>query len=104
MPDGTADVSVTQNTALHRYEIRVDGAPAGFAQYLTPEPTHLDFVHTEIDDAYAGQGLAGVLVRSALDDVRGQGKRAIPHCPFVASYIRKHPEYEDITDWPQSQG
>lgn len=101
MEDGTADVTVAQNTAQHRYEIRVGGAPAGFAQYLTHDRTHLDFVHTEIDDAYAGQGLAGVLVRSALDDVRAQGKRAIPHCPFVASYIRKHPEYDDITDWPE---
>ncbi|MGZ4476441.1 MAG: GNAT family N-acetyltransferase [Nocardioides sp.] len=101
MEDGTADVTVAQNTSQHRYEIRVGGAPAGFTQYLTRDRTHFDFVHTEIDDAYAGQGLAGVLVRTALDDVRAQGKRAIPHCPFVASYIHKHPEYEDITDWPE---
>ena len=36
--------------------------------------------------------------RFALDDVREQGKRIVPICPFVHSYIEKHPEYQDIAD------
>ncbi|GAB2975684.1 GNAT family N-acetyltransferase [Nocardioides montaniterrae] len=94
------DISIARADERHRYEIHVDGELAGFAQYLVPDATHLDFVHTEIDPAYAGQGLAGQLVKVALDDVRAQGKRAIPHCPYVASYIRKHPEYADLADFP----
>lgn len=92
----------------HRYEIRDLGADdggtdalAGFAEYRLPDDVHVDFVHTEVDDAYAGQGLASHVVAFALADVRAQGKRIIPHCPYVASWINKHPgEYDDITDWP----
>lgn len=94
------DVEVVDVPDLGRFEIRVDGALAGFAQYVRPDAGHIDFVHTEISDAYAGQGLAGKLATAALNEVRATGRRAIPHCPFIASFITKHPEYEDITDWP----
>ena len=88
----------------HRYEIRDDQADepvAGFAEYRLPDDAHVDFVHTEVDDAYAGQGLASKLVAFALADVRAQGRRIVPHCPYVAGWIKKHPgEYDDLVDWP----
>ena len=38
---------------------------------------------------------------AALTDVRESGKRVIPHCPYVAGWIKKHPDlFDDITDWP----
>jgi predicted GNAT family acetyltransferase len=60
-------------------------------------------VHTEVSEAYGGQGLAGKLVAFALDDVRTQGKRIIPECPYVANWLRKNGEaagFAEITDWP----
>jgi uncharacterized protein len=53
-------------------------------------------VHTEIDPAREGAGLGQALVAGALDDVRGQGRRVRPICPFVAKYIARHPEYADL--------
>ena len=94
------NIEVVDVPDLGRFEIRVDGAVAGFTQYVIPDPEHVDFIHTEISDAYAGQGLAGKLATAALGAVRTSGRRAIPHCPFIASFIQKNPEYEDITDWP----
>ena len=82
----------------HRYEIRDGAELAGFTQYRLPDDEHVDFVHTEVDDKYAGQGLAGGVVEFALADVRAQGKRIIAHCPYVAKWLTKHPEYDDITD------
>ena len=82
----------------HRYEIRDGETLAGFTQYRLPDDVHVDFVHTEVDDAYGGRGLAGELVAAALADVREQGKRIIAHCPYVARWLTKHPEYDDITD------
>ena len=93
-------IEVVDVPDLGRFEIRVDGVLAGAAYYRIPDPQHVDFVHTEVDDAYAGQGLAGRLAAASLDQLRAEGRRAIPHCPFYASFIKKHPEYEDITDWP----
>ncbi|MER5259758.1 GNAT family N-acetyltransferase [Streptomyces sp. NPDC002855] len=81
----------------HRYEILVDGKAAGFTAYRDRDHQRV-FFHTEIDDAFAGQGLASILVREALTDVRASGLRIVPICPYVAKFLQKHREFDDITD------
>ena len=87
--------TVVHNPAESRYEIHVDGTVAGFTQYR-PTPGVIDFVHTEIDDAYEGQGLGGQLARGALDDVRANGHKVIATCPFIKGWIAKHDDYQDL--------
>ena len=87
--------SVTDNPDRHRFEIVVDGAVAGFAAYRTRENA-IVFTHTEIDPAYEGQGLGSRLARGALDTVRERGVRVYAQCPFIAGYIDKHPEYQNL--------
>lgn len=82
---------------LHRYEILVDGELAGFTEYRDRGEQRV-FYHTEIDDAFAGQGLAFRLVQHALTDVRDTGHRAVPVCPYVAKFLTKQTEFADITD------
>ncbi|MEQ6903348.1 GNAT family N-acetyltransferase [Nocardioides sp. YIM 152588] len=99
--DQTGDRIQTRHAPeRHRYEILDGDHRVGFTVYRLPDDEHVDFVHTEIDEGYAGRGLAGRLIAFALADVRAQAKRIIPHCPFVAGWIGKHPEYEGITDRP----
>lgn len=93
-----SDITYVHAPDQHRYEIRDGDVLAGFAEYRIPDEDHVDFVHTEVDDAYGGQGLAGGVVAFALADVRERGKRIIAHCPYVAKWLTKHPEYDDITD------
>ncbi|MFG1807897.1 GNAT family N-acetyltransferase [Streptomyces sp. NPDC049040] len=81
----------------HRYEILVDGRLAGFTEYRDRDMQRV-FFHTETDEAFTGQGLASVLVRQALNDVRRSGMRIVPVCPYVAKFLRKHDEFADITD------
>ncbi|WP_089955072.1 GNAT family N-acetyltransferase [Lentzea xinjiangensis] len=83
---------VTNNEAQSRYEVHVDGALAGFLEYRTVGDV-VALVHTEVDDAYAGQGLGGRLAKFALDDAQARGVKVSPTCPFVAKYVDKHPEY-----------
>ena len=78
-----------------RYEIRVDGEVAGFAEYILTDDM-VTFTHTEIDPAHEGQGLGGTLVRGALDDVRPRGLAVLPLCPFVKGWIQRHPDYTDL--------
>ncbi|MGI5130815.1 GNAT family N-acetyltransferase [Pseudonocardia sp. CA-107938] len=92
----TSETTVADAPDRHRFEITVDGELAGFAEYRLRDD-HITFVHTEIDDAFAGKGLAGVLVRAALDDVRGRGLRVVAVCPYVKAWIEKHPDYADLT-------
>ncbi|CAM5450982.1 hypothetical protein SALBM135S_01894 [Streptomyces alboniger] len=97
MTQPAATPTVRLVDARHRYEILVDGERAGFTAFRDRDDRRV-FFHTEIDDAYAGQGLASVLVREALDDVRGTGKRIVPVCPYVAKFLKKHEEYADLVD------
>jgi predicted GNAT family acetyltransferase len=90
-----ADIHIEDNRGARRYEISVDGTVAGFAEY-DERDERVVFTHTEIDDAYEGQGLGGRLVAYALDDVRRRGLSVVPRCPFVRTYIAEHPEYTDL--------
>lgn len=86
---------VSDNPALRRYELHVAGQLAGFAEYRSVRG-RLIFTHTEIDPAFEGRGLGGRLAKGTLDDVRARGLVLTPLCPFIAAYIRRHPEYADL--------
>jgi len=96
-PRPTGDPDVVDNIDRHRYEIRSGTELAGFAVYQ-PSDQALTFIHTEIDTNYDGQGLGGRLAKAALDDVRARGLHAVPLCPFIAGWIRKHPAYLDLVE------
>lgn len=86
-------VTVTDNPAASRYEARVGDEVAGFAAYRLREGV-IVFTHTEVDPAHEGTGVGSVLARGALDDVRERGGReVVPLCPFIASWIERHPDY-----------
>lgn len=87
--------SVTRDEAASRWEIRVGGELVGFAAYQRT-PDEIVFTHTEIDDGHEGEGLGGTLVRAALDDVRAEGLRALPVCPFVQAFLDRHEDYQDL--------
>ena len=89
------EVEVRDNPADHRFEAWVDGQLAGYSEYR-PFDGWLVFVHTEVDPAFGGRGVGSRLARGALDTVRARGLRLTPQCPFIASYIRSHPEYQDL--------
>jgi predicted GNAT family acetyltransferase len=92
-------VEVVNKPHKSRYEAVVDDNVAGFAEYRM-DGEDMVFTHTEVDDAYEGQGVGSRLVRAALDDVRRQGRRIEAQCPFVHSYIHRHAEYQDLLRSP----
>jgi|SRR5690606_9681612 len=54
------------------------------------------FTHTAVPPSLAGSGVGSALVAGALDHARKLGVKVIPHCPFVAAYVRRHPEALDL--------
>ncbi|MFJ8361042.1 GNAT family N-acetyltransferase [Streptomyces sp. NPDC093984] len=97
MSQSSAAPVVERIDAKNRYEILVDGTRAGLTAYRDRGDQRV-FYHTEVDDAFAGQGLASQLVQQALTDVRASGKRIVPVCPYVAKFLKKHEEFADITE------
>jgi len=83
---------VVDNPSESRYEIYEDDKLAGFSTYRLVG-NRIVFLHTEIDPAFEGHGLGSALARGALDDARERGLTVIARCPFIARFIREHPEY-----------
>ena len=88
---------VVDNADEERYELWLGDRLAGVLEYAS-EPGATILVHTEVDPAFEGKGLASRLVAAALDDIRSRGLRMIPECPYVLSYLRRHPEDADLVD------
>jgi hypothetical protein len=86
---------VSDNPENSRYEIRIDGVLAGISEYVDRGEVRV-FRHTEVLEGFAGQGLAATLVTEALEDVRAAGGLIRPLCPYVAAFLRKHPEFQDL--------
>ncbi|SHL96494.1 GNAT family N-acetyltransferase [Actinacidiphila paucisporea] len=98
--DGAA-LSVTDDPRARRYEARLGDELAGTAAYIrTPEV--IAFIHTEVGDAYEGRGIGSALARTGLDDARAQGLRVLAICPFIAGWLARHPEYDDLQFVPES--
>ena len=93
-----SDVSVVQNPDRDRYEAFLGDELAGFAVYRLREGV-IEFVHTEVDDAFEGHGVGGALARGALDDVRRDGTRkVVATCPFIKQWIERHDDYTDLLE------
>lgn len=87
------DNDVRDNPERSRYEAVHDGEVIGFAEYDKTEDVVV-FTHTVVDSGYEGKGVAGQLVRFALDAVRDEGTReVVPQCSYVKGWIAKHPDY-----------
>jgi len=86
---------VVDDPEAGRFEVRVDGAVAGFAEYHR-NGTAVSFTHTVIDPGFEGRGLGSVLARGALDATREAGRSVLPFCPFIRGYIQRHPAYLDL--------
>ena len=92
-----AELTVVDDPAELRYELRRGRDLVGQIRYAT-EPGLVVLIHTEVAEAVEGQGLGSLLVRSALDDIRARGLRVAPVCPFVLSYLERHPEYAELVE------
>ena len=97
MPDARPTTVVTDVPDNHRFEITVDGQLAGSAVYHR-RGGRIYLVHTEIDPAFEGQGLGSALARGVLDAERSLGEPVVPLCPFMRTYIDRHPVDADLVD------
>ena len=80
-----------------RYEARIAGELAGILEYAQKRG-RIALIHTEVVPAFEGQGVGSALVRFALDDARRRGLRVIATCPYVQSYLDRHPGDDDLVD------
>ncbi len=88
------EIVVRNNEAEQRYETEVDGH-LGVIEY-DQSGDRIELIHTEVDPALEGRGIASQLARFALGDARARHLTVIPLCEYVVSYLRRHQEYADV--------
>ena len=88
-------LEVTHNAEKYRFETWIDHQLSKL-DYLLDEDT-IVMTHVGVYPEHRGQGVAGKLVEIALNYAEENSLRVIPMCPYVAAYIRRHPQYIDLT-------
>jgi len=68
-----------------------DGNVAGRMDFLDNNGERIIY-HTEISEAYGGQGLAGAIAREGLSATADEGLSVVAVCPFVRGWLEKHPD------------
>jgi predicted GNAT family acetyltransferase len=94
--DKTGAPTNVSNESEH-FSIAVDGQQVGRAEFADRNGQRV-FTHTEVDEKFEGRGLATILIGEALQATRDAGIRIVAECPMVASYIKKHHEFDDVVD------
>jgi predicted GNAT family acetyltransferase len=85
---------VHHHSAGHRYEMTVDGHHAVCDYELTDGK--MVFTHTLVPPELRGRGIAEKLVRAALADARDRELKVVPACSYVAKFIERHAEFQDL--------
>ncbi|MEM9675266.1 MAG: GNAT family N-acetyltransferase [Bacteroidota bacterium] len=94
MPTSADQLEVAHQPDKKRFAILLKGDTA-VLEYI-PAKNYLVFTHTEVPPALEGQGLAGKLARTGLEYAKETNQQVMPLCPYVAMYIRRHPEYKPL--------
>lgn len=78
-----------------RFELTAENTPPAYVSYRLTGKTAV-FDHTYVPDELRGQGIAAIIVKTALQEARKQGWEVVPACSYIGTYIRRHPEFSDL--------
>lgn len=92
--------TVNHNADTRRFETEAADGALAFLDY-TIERNRITLEHTFVPDQLRGKGVAANLARAALSEARQHHWRVIAHCPYVAGFIKRHPDFADLVE-PES--
>lgn len=94
MPAQAATLPIRHDPGQSRFSVEVDGH-TGYVDYERVGDA-IEITHTVVPTAIGGRGLAGELVRAALDFARDAGLKVRPRCSYADAWMHRHAEYEDL--------
>jgi len=80
---------------MKRFEMQIEGKTA-VLDYVEQGDNALAFTHTFVPPELRGRNVAAILTRHALEDARRQGKKVVPQCSYVATFMERNKEYADL--------
>lgn len=87
-------MDIQHDTAAQRFTVDVDGQ-TGYVEY-EPGDGMITITHTIVPPAIGGRGIAGQLVRAALDYARNEGLKVVPRCSYADTWMQRHPDYNEL--------
>ena len=84
------DLKIDNNSLASRFELAVNGGLAVLDYRI--EGDTIFILYVEVPASEQGRGIAGKLSHAALEFARDNGLKVVARCPFVATYMRRHPE------------
>ncbi|MAY23342.1 MAG: GNAT family N-acetyltransferase [Flavobacteriaceae bacterium] len=88
------DLRILDNPEKKRFEAPIEGKIA-FIEYIRAKDA-IYLTHTEVPESLGGRGIGSALVKEVLQQIEGEGLLLAPLCPFVAGYLKKHPEWQRL--------
>lgn len=88
------EVKIKENTEKKRFEVEVENKIA-LIEYIRAEDK-MYLTHTEVPTELEGKGIASSMAKQVLQQIKDENLKLVPLCPFIASYIKRHPEWKEI--------
>lgn len=88
------DAKVVDNPAKERFELAVGDAIA--AAYYQRRGDTIALIHTEVPEQLSGRGIGSKLAEGVFALIRKDGRKALPQCPFMAAWAKRHPQDVDL--------
>ena len=89
-------MSVENDREAQRFVLPLAGPEPAYIDYSTGSDGVVNLLHAEVPVAARGHGVGSELVRETLEMARREGFRVVPICPFVAAWLRRHPDFGDV--------
>ncbi|WP_233841926.1 GNAT family N-acetyltransferase [Dyella sp. 2HG41-7] len=87
-------LDIRHNTSSHRFETTVDGFVCELDYSLQGKV--MSITHTGVPEEVGGRGIAGELVRTAMETARSHGWKVVPACSYAQAWMERHPEFADL--------
>lgn len=87
-------MSIHHDREASRFELLTEGHES-VVEYRARDGV-MTITHTFVPPELRGRGIAGEIVREALEFARRENFRVVPQCGYVAAYVRRHPEFADL--------
>jgi len=88
------EYQLIDNEEAKQYEFHIEGVITKI-EYIKAQ-NNIYLTHTEVPTKLEGKGIGSSLVKMALEDIKKKKLTLVPLCPFVALYIKRHPEWKEL--------
>ncbi|MEU7057332.1 GNAT family N-acetyltransferase [Streptomyces sp. NPDC046197] len=95
-----SDIEIRDDRAAGRLEALAGGEVVGHIEYFVLDGPRraLVPVHTIVEPAHQGKGIAGSLARELYAIAEREGVPVAPLCPYVVKWAERHPDEAPAAD------